>query len=337
MLEIKTKLEGRFEWELLDRSGKVVRRGGSENLVLDQGLQLAAQYAGSCTYWNTDHMYCGLQRFLAYVAVGTGNSAPDVTQTALDNEVGRTHVDLGLGAEQSWTDVSDGVYEMTVTRAFDYGEANGDLKELGGATADSGELATRALFKDGSGNPTTITKTNENRLVITYTLRITITPTTVTDGPDITWYDKDGSTVQMTKKSKVCFIGVQQSSALSKKNGDVAVTCGHRDGYYAGAYHIALFYADFTQGYSTVPTIDVLALADTSYNAGDTFKDLEATLQPETVDRMIYGFGLATHSSESGTILGWTARFVDNNGDADPITKDKDYKIKFGVRLSYDR
>ena len=67
-------------------------------------------------------------------------------------------------------------------RAFDYHQANGNLTEFGGSALSAGTLHTRSLFKDGAGNPITITKTSSEQLVITYDVEFTAAPTAAAGG-----------------------------------------------------------------------------------------------------------------------------------------------------------
>src|SRR5690606_17454210 len=60
-------------------------------------------------------------------------------------------------------------WEFIRVREFEENEVNGNLTEVGLFSASSGGVMyTRQLFLDSEGSPTTIVKTNEDRLRITY-------------------------------------------------------------------------------------------------------------------------------------------------------------------------
>lgn len=175
---VGASLRGWVRWGLIDRSGQEVRGGEGPNLITDQGLdQIATQRlyasppAGGGSWFH----------IIRYCAVGTDNTAPTVSDTALGTEVGRT--DTTYQTEEL-SRTSDGVYELTRYVEFDYAEANGNLTEWGFSYDDAGPglLFNRALFLDGGGSPEVVTKTSDYKLRIIYTLEITLSPVTLTAG-----------------------------------------------------------------------------------------------------------------------------------------------------------
>ena len=78
---------------------------------------------------------------------------------------------------------SNAYWYRKITRNFVETQANGNLTELGLFTASSGgTMFVRQLFKDGTGTPTTITKTNTDQLRVTYEIRF-YSPADVTVNP----------------------------------------------------------------------------------------------------------------------------------------------------------
>lgn len=156
-------LEGLFTVELIHaRSGLVKRRLRFRNLITDSGLEAVA--AGT-----------PLETMLTALAVGTGSSEPSVSDTALEAEIGRTTSNGGFGTTRTMVGSGSLVeyWYRTDTRVFTDSEANGNLAELGFySSGTGGTLWNRQLFRDELGNPTTITKTNEDQLRVTYELRI---------------------------------------------------------------------------------------------------------------------------------------------------------------------
>jgi len=108
--------------------------------------------------------------FLATIAVGSGSTAPDKTDTALNTLVASASTSIADGpndltvADYPWTSV-------TATATFAKGAAAGNLSEMGvGKTATN--LLARALIKDSGGNPTTITVLPIEILTVTYQWRV---------------------------------------------------------------------------------------------------------------------------------------------------------------------
>lgn len=161
-------IQGWMEWELFDLNlGRVVDGGQQSNLVLDQGLEQMASYG-----------MLGLQN---YGAVGTGSTAPAMTDTALVAEVARSNSNGGIG--DSLAQTANGVYQKTVTREFTEAQVGGqNLTEWGFSpiATSPGNLAVRELFRDGSNNPITISPTATQRLRVYYTQEYQLTPTVAT-------------------------------------------------------------------------------------------------------------------------------------------------------------
>lgn len=159
---VNVRLEGWATFMLIGRDGKVkYQREGQHNLILDSGLERIATH--------------GFEGITSHCAVGTGSTAPDVTQTELVNEIARTNSDNGIGIEL--TRVADGVYQRVTTRQFGFSAANGNLTEWGFAiSASAGNFWNRELFRDENDDPFTLTKTEDEQLRIIYTLEIQLSP-----------------------------------------------------------------------------------------------------------------------------------------------------------------
>lgn len=160
MLNQHTALEGNATFQLIDRCGAVTHQHHQRNLILNSGLDNVAV-----------HGLFGLQNLFS---VGTGSAVPDVTQTALAAEIGRTGADGGVAAKDVL--IGDGGAERIVTREFGFDEVNGNLTEWGFASTSGGKLNIRQLFRDGQGNPVVLTKTSSQKLRVTHTLKISIGP-----------------------------------------------------------------------------------------------------------------------------------------------------------------
>jgi hypothetical protein len=115
-----------------------------------------------------------------YAAVGTGSTTPDPAQIGLVSEVARSNT-VPSGESNAAEYVSPGVYD--IKRAYEFAETQvggRNLTEWGFAPVSTagGNLMTRELFRDGSGNPTVLTLASDQKLRLIYRYRITLSPTT---------------------------------------------------------------------------------------------------------------------------------------------------------------
>jgi hypothetical protein len=156
-------IEGWFTVELIHaRTGLVKRRLRFRNLITNAGLNAL----GSGTR---------IDDLIQYLAVGTGSNTPSFTDTALQAEIARTNSNGGFADVNTANGSGDTLvyWSRVLTRVFTESQANGNLAELGFFNqATGGTLWNRQLFLDELGNPTVITKTNEDQLRVQYEYRI---------------------------------------------------------------------------------------------------------------------------------------------------------------------
>lgn len=175
-------LKGWLEWRLINRDGREVAGGEGPNLILDQGLDLIATVA-IVTEVGTTSTTSAFTHFplLEYAAVGTNSASPSTSDTGLGSEVARTKTRF---ADDEFTRTAPGVYQITRHIEFDYDEGNGVLAEWGFSNSASvgSNLFNRALFTDGGGSPDAITKTDEEKLRLSYTLEVALSPVSLTPG-----------------------------------------------------------------------------------------------------------------------------------------------------------
>jgi hypothetical protein len=161
-------LKGRVLWELLNSSGETIQHGEQDNLILNSGLDAFAQNNGST-----------FSGFRSYLALGTGSTAPAVSQTALTAETGsRSILNDGFSSEETQTltsDVPDDkfVWETRIVRTVTIATAV-NLTEFGFSANNSGTLSIRELFRDGANNPITISAQPGNIIKITHILQVRI-------------------------------------------------------------------------------------------------------------------------------------------------------------------
>ena len=179
--QFSATLKGRVEWALINRDGITERQGKGPNLILDQGLDQVAAHPLRARAAGNNMPTSGWFPIIGYAAVGTDNTAPAAGQTGLGAEVGRTTARF---ASDVIARPANGVYEFTKSIEFDYGFGNGNLVEWGFsfASAAGGNLFNRALFLDGGGSPEVVTKTDEFKLRLIYTLEVALSPVALTSG-----------------------------------------------------------------------------------------------------------------------------------------------------------
>lgn len=123
------------------------------NLITDNGMELLKSSG-----------------FLNYLMVGSSSTAPTVADTTLGAFVTGKGASVGPGP----SDLAPVDYPWVSAQAvcqFAKGAAAGNLSEIGIGKSQTNMFA-RALIKDTSGNPTTITVTSIELLTVTYQWRV---------------------------------------------------------------------------------------------------------------------------------------------------------------------
>lgn len=107
--------------------------------------------------------------------IGTGGTTPVFADTSLQSFIA-TKTGANWSANTSVLTGDDYVKESKNTFTFAIGAVVGNISELGISTTsnETSDIQTRALFKDGAGDPTTITVTSQDQLVVTYFVKKTI-------------------------------------------------------------------------------------------------------------------------------------------------------------------
>jgi hypothetical protein len=123
------KVTGKLNVKHIGKDGNTIREYNFKNLVVTTGLQhIAARLADSGTPDQMSHM-----------SVGSGSTAPDLTDTTLGTELGRVGLTTAGGVPSGTT--------VTYTAAFPAGTATGALTEAGIFNASSsGTMLCRTTF-----------------------------------------------------------------------------------------------------------------------------------------------------------------------------------------------
>lgn len=151
---INVGVAGRFKLEAVNEATGERRELAPwfDNLITDQGLN-----------------HLGTSGIGQFCLVGTGSTAPAVTDTTLASKLAHTTTNTSV----TYGGQASAPYYSWVRVVFNFaaGVAAGNLTELG-VGINTTLLFSRTLIKDGSGNPTTITVLPSEALDVTYELRM---------------------------------------------------------------------------------------------------------------------------------------------------------------------
>ncbi|MHB1000740.1 MAG: hypothetical protein ACYC27_15980 [Armatimonadota bacterium] len=156
------------EWEIMLKdaaTGEVKEHiPWHKNMILDAGLNRLLTWdrglANSLPTYTSDTAAA-----FTYIAVGTGNTPPAASDIGLQTQLLRKQITTVDSTGLISTDPNAPYFIVGTT--FTETQANGDLKEVGlVSAATGGTFFNRDLFKDGDGNPVTITKTSNDLLTV---------------------------------------------------------------------------------------------------------------------------------------------------------------------------
>ena len=176
MTSLTIGLSGRYKLETLGPDGEVRNSvDWFDNLITNLGLDLFSGMYPAKT--GSSFYHC----IMKVCSVGTATATPLVTDTQLGAHTATT------GAQSSsvqTNDVPSRVFSYAITYDFAVGAAAGNLSEIG-VGYDTTSMFSRALIKDGAGDPTTITVLADEVLRVTYEVRVNVPTgifTSVADG-----------------------------------------------------------------------------------------------------------------------------------------------------------
>lgn len=182
---------------------KKLDTGFNKNIILNQGLHFFGGGNGG--------------DMMTYCLVGSGNSAPTVTQNQLDNCVAGEQSQV-FGASHSYTPDASNTYKCSLTRKYVFTTLAGqNISEVGLASIytspSSNYLCTRALVKDTSGNPTVLSLITGDTLTVYY--KLWAVHSTLDTDQVISMSDGFGGSENYNVKSRLAGVGDEASySAL---------------------------------------------------------------------------------------------------------------------------
>lgn len=165
-INMQLKAKGFFRLQTFQDGRCTKDTGFFENLITNLGLDLIGNstYVGSFSipFINTK------------CSVGTGNTPPTFSDTQLTSFLAQSPGNIEGAQNNSYTAGPPTYWSQIWTYTFPTGSAAGNLSEVGVGVPGTLQpnLFSHALIVDGSGNPTTITVTSSEVLVVTYELRL---------------------------------------------------------------------------------------------------------------------------------------------------------------------
>ncbi|WP_146882768.1 hypothetical protein [Deinococcus cellulosilyticus] len=281
-----------------------MQQGECQNLILDQGLNYILSSLNM-------RSICG------YIAVGTSSTAPAYGQTSLGAQIAETADNLEIQDKYTLTRTANGVFTLVFFKAFDYHQANGNLTEFGAKTI-GGLLITRSLFTN-LGNPITITKTSDTRLLLTYTFTLVLSP--VVETAANTFNIAGMGNID----SSIVFTGAQDNFGW----GDADLFgCTADKGKAFNLYTSApnMSYANSTPGSGNYG-------GPITYTAGTFYRDWSCEIPPTGADMTIYGYSIGEDAGANANSKScFKVKFTSGS-----IVKNKDYRLTLNCRVSLTR
>ena len=290
---------------------KKLDTGFNKNIILNQGLHFFGGGNG------TDMMN--------YCLVGSGNSAPTVTQNQLDSCV--TGVQLeAFGASHSYTPDASNTYKCSLTRKYVFTTLAGqNISEVGLASIysspSSNYLCTRALVKDASGNPTVLSLITGDTLTIYY--KLWAVHSTLDTDQVISMSDGFGGSENYNVKSRLAGVGdATYSSLLSSKFNTGNNSCQ----FYTGDLVAITGYLNGSVGLVSSVSIDAYA--------NDFSRTIRMKANPSTSNGSIRSVLLAQNNGNTFGLR--QIRFGRVSDDA-PIYKDNTKELTIPIKFTWGR
>jgi len=308
---------GRYRERITAGPGGIGRRGiwtpdraaEQHNMVLDNAFELVPT--------------AGFSQLNMYAVVGTGSTAPSASDTTLEAETAASGGSPPSGESDTITeDTSSYTYTIQRVREFSEADVGGkNLTEWGWRPSSSGTLMSRELFRDGNGDPATLTLDADQRLRLIYSIAVQVTPA-VNTGQSQTF-----SLTNYGDFNGQWWVARFNSKAPLVLADYIARGMGAIFGGGNGAYWMPL--VDSMQpGDSVVNKADVqnsIALEYEPYVAGSRKRTVsEATVGVDVWNHDIYGIAIGIGGRYSGIYVSYDGLYFDY---ADHFTKDNLHKL----------
>lgn len=244
MCAIHHKVGCLFTVEKYKADGTITQRiGPFHNTVLDDGLDGLADYS--------------LSDMTARCHVGTGNTAPTTSDTALDSSLATT---TSLYGSQTSSGTQTGSTYAYTRRTFNFsiGSVTGNLAEVG-LSRDDGPSYTffnRQLFLDETDSPTTVTVLADEGLRVTAEARLYADIDSSSTSTGSFTFDNDGSneTINWTRHCKgsswthTATSSYNAAHVVISKPSDVAIDSSTNETASTGTDKSSVSYGAYTGG-----------------------------------------------------------------------------------------
>ena len=311
----KSGFQGFFHIEKY-RNGRKTYESSFPNVITDWGLDALGTRS--------------IADLTARCSLGTGSTPPQVSDVHLENRILTVSGSSSTGrVDPGGTPGNRGVYaRRRCTFTFSEGSGNHNFTEVGvGRNATDFPLWSRQLLRDQNGNPTTVTKLNDERLVVTYELRLYPYSEGVIDGGVQDILGQDFQTRFYLRWSN---FGLNHTRAT--------------DQYSGAAYRSHDLGSDLFL--PTHPTLNTITSSSSvswlSYVSGSHYQDVRITFSPGSFNSQeVRGFGVPAFlgtSSGFSSPTGWFWGLLPmDEVSPDAIGKDQFETLQVTFRHSWGR
>lgn len=283
-------IEGRYFIELIDAKTQQVKQTWEfKNLVVNGGLDSMSAASGS------------ISALTQWAAVGTGNATPLPTDTGLQAEIsGRTNANGSIPdfmSSFSGSTASGSYAGFRRTRLFSETQGNGTIAEIGFFAASTGNsIFSRALIRDVSGSPTTITKTSSEQLRVSYDLRSYVPFNDVTGS--FTWGGTTYNYIIRPVNVGRLEWGLNGRDANAGDNSSVAQAIGvNNSNFYGMTAYNGFVLTAFTSSISGSSGTQNSSAVRLPYVTGSYYRDFSYIWEPGVANFPISGFAIEAFTS----------------------------------------
>lgn len=302
----------------LDQHGRRIWGGHwAPNLITNTGMDaLVTQPVRSYTTFSTQD-----QTWRQYLHIGTGSTEPANSDASLDSEVQEGNSDGGFSEVYTHNDPDGGeiTAEYQVTRVITLAN-NQNLTEYGFSSTSGGSLNIRELFRDGVGDPITISITAGKKIRVDHKLVVTLPWGAQSESFDILEYDISDSLIATHNMTADCLF--------------VAVDAGDRP----KLFMTALPYIH-TSGGTLIKQIGVFTSAPSTSptvaaNPGDHTNNVTAATYTPGSHTLTMSY-VFTEAQVVGTIYGYVLKIASSSGQNDH--DEQGYRVAFNTPATFTK
>jgi len=319
-------VKGRYTLRVERPGVGVVSETAFDNLITDSGLD----HLGTMLFSNV-----GTGSVVYWSHLGTGTSPPSTTDTSLEAPVANGVARNGSGVTISLGQSRDNFYgedpprvrrTVTFTCTYPLGAIVGNLSEVGvgpGTDSTPGELFSRARILDSMGNPTTVTATADDVVVLVYKLTVDFTGKSsgsVTVAGTTYNYETDLS-------AETAYTGANAATSVyavnTSGNGPAQGNVGYLTTMSA--------WVSPSTSYSWAGSSGIATATYAAYTPGDHYRDVTVRLTTGTGSPGIQGLRINRGNTGALSGISWRIRF------SAPIPFTSSQQFQVTLRSSWGR